>query len=104
GGTILLGVWQTCRALQGKTHTRDPSNVLTDDLHDMNTYKQWLRDHTRNGLRSLLVYETFEVAVLYLYGHYNEAIKLGEQMLPELPKLWSLRNTRSTMFVYGLAL
>lgn len=104
GGTLLLGVWQTCRALQGKTHTRDPSSVLTDDLHDMNTYKQWLRDHTRNGLRSLLAYETFEVLVLYLYGHYNEAIRLGEQMLPELPKLWSLRNTRSTMFVYGLAL
>lgn len=104
GGTLLLGVWQTCRALQGKTQTRDPSNILSDDLHDMNAYKQWLRDHTRNGLRSLLMYETFEVVVLYLYGHYNEAIEVGARMLPDLPKLWSLRNTRSTMFAYGLAL
>lgn len=104
GGTILLGVWQTCRALQGKTQTRDPSNIMSDEQHDMNTYKQWLQDHTRNGFRSLLVYETFEIIVLYLYGHYNEVIKTGERMLPDLPKLWSMRNTRSTMFVYGLAL
>lgn len=104
GGTLLLGVKQTCRALQGKTQTRDPSNILTDELHDMVHYKQWLREHTRNGFRSLLVYETFEILVLYLYGHFDEAIEVGARTLEDISKLWSLRNTRSTMFVYGLAL
>lgn len=104
GGTLLTGVKQTCRALQGKTNTRDPRNIMSDELHDMGVYKQWLRDHTRNGFRSLLVYETFEIIVLYLYGHYDEAFEVGVRALEDVSKLWSLRNTRSTMFVYALTL
>lgn len=104
GGTIILGVKQSCRAFQGKTHTRDPSNILSDELHDMVAYKQWLRDHTHNGLRSLLIYETFETLVLYLYGYYDEALEVGARAIQDISKLWSLRNTRSTVFVYGLAL
>lgn len=104
GGTLIIGVKQTCRALQGKTNTRDPHNIMSDELHDTGVYKQWLRDNTRNGFRSLLVYETFETVVLYLYGHFDEALEVGGRALQDISKLWSLRNTRSTMFVYALAL
>ncbi|SPO03892.1 related to histidine kinase tcsA protein [Cephalotrichum gorgonifer] len=104
GGTMLLGVRQTCRALQGKTYTNDPSNILSDECHDMEGYKQWLRDHTHNGLRSLLVYETFEALVLYLYGHYDESIEVGGRCLQSISKIWTLRSARATIFVHGLAL
>lgn len=104
GGTLLIFVRQTCKALQGKTRTEDPENVMTDEHHDMAVYKQWLHDHTRNGNRSLLLYETFEVLVLFLYGHYDKAIEVGERCLDSITKIWSSRNSRLTMLAYGLAL
>ncbi|CAI4218209.1 unnamed protein product [Parascedosporium putredinis] len=104
GGTLLIFVRQTCKALQGKTRTDDPENVMTDEHHDMAVYKQWLHDHTRNGNRSLLLYETFEVLVLFLYGHYDKAIEVGERCLDSITKIWSSRNSRLTMLAYGLAL
>ena len=104
GGTVLISVRQTSRALQGKTRTSEPNHVLTDEHHDMAVYKQWLHDNTRNGNRSLLVYETFETLILFLFGHYDKAVEVGGRCLENISKLWSSRNTRLTMVAYGLAL
>lgn len=104
GGTILIAVRQTCRALQGKTRASDPLSVLSDDQHDSAKYKLWLNEATKNGGRSLLFYETMEMVPLFLYGHYEQAIKIGQACYQNRDAMWSCRNTRLAMLFYGLAL
>ncbi|KAK4244412.1 hypothetical protein C7999DRAFT_35220 [Corynascus novoguineensis] len=104
GGTLLIAVRQVCRALQGKTRTANPLDVMSDERHDAVTYKNWLLANTNNGGRSLLIYETMEIVPLFLYGHYERAIELGKACLDRAHLLWSARNTRLAMLFYGLAL
>ena len=39
---------QAARALQGKTWTEDPDNVLTDDAHASNEYLFHISKHSSN--------------------------------------------------------
>ncbi|GAB1313271.1 Chk1 protein kinase [Madurella fahalii] len=104
GGTILIAVRQVCRALQGKTRTSNPLEVMSDEHHDSVTYKGWLATNTNNGGRSLLLYETMEIVPLFLYGHYERAVEVGKACQERAHLLWSARNTRLAMLFYGLAL
>lgn len=104
GGTFLISVLQVSRALQGKTHYWDPSEVLTDDRHSSSSYKTWLIQTTQNGARSLLVYETMEIIPLYLFGHYEKACEIGQRCVDNMQKIWSARNTRAAMLFYALSL
>jgi signal transduction histidine kinase/predicted ATPase/CheY-like chemotaxis protein/serine/threonine protein kinase len=103
GGTILIAVRQTCRALQGKTRASQATGVFTDDQHDAETYKSWLQ-RTDNGGRSIVLYETMEIVPLFLYGHYREAVDVGKRCYEKSALLWSARNTRLAMLFYGLSL
>ncbi|KAK1639555.1 hsp90-like protein [Colletotrichum phormii] len=104
GGTLLISIRQACRALQGKTRTTDPYEVMTDDHHNSANYKSWLRANTQNGNRSVLWYESIEIVPLFIYGHYDRAIEIGEMCYESIQNLWSARNSRLVMFFYGLAL
>ncbi|KAJ4306906.1 Chk1 protein kinase [Collariella sp. IMI 366227] len=104
GGTLLIAVRQVCRALQGKTRAESALEVMSDEHHDAATYKNWLVANTNNGGRSLLIYETWEIVPLFLYGHYQQAIEIGKHCLECAELLWSARNTRLAMLFYGLAL
>ncbi|KAL2755148.1 hypothetical protein ACRALDRAFT_2035796 [Sodiomyces alcalophilus JCM 7366] len=104
GGTLLISVRQVCRALQGKTRTGDPEHVMSDDKFNTPAYKSWLAVSCRDGNRSILFYETIEMIPLYLYGHYDRAVEIGEVCYANIHDLWSSRNTRLLMFFYGLSL
>ncbi|KAK3905363.1 hypothetical protein C8A05DRAFT_12807 [Staphylotrichum tortipilum] len=104
GGTLLIAVRQVCRALQGKTRSTNPLEVMSDEHHDATTYKNWLTTHTNNGGRSLLIYEIMEMVPLFLYGHYERAIEIGRACKERAHLLWSARSTRLSMLFYGLAL
>ncbi|KAG7285247.1 hypothetical protein NEMBOFW57_009868 [Staphylotrichum longicolle] len=104
GGTLLIAVRQVCRALQGKTRSSNPLEVMSDEHHDAVTYKNWLKGHTHNGGRSLLIYETMEIVPTFLYGHYERAIEIGKACYERAHLLWSARNARLAMLFYGLAL
>ncbi|KAI0837355.1 putative histidine kinase HHK1p [Hypoxylon sp. FL0890] len=104
GGTYLIAVRQICRALQGKTDTTKAETVMTDEQHNSNSYKTWLNIQTRNGGRSVLIYETMEIIVLYLYGFHKQAYEMGRRSLDKLDLIWSSRNTRAVLVFYGLAL
>ena len=103
GGTILIAVRQTCRALQGKTRASQATEVFSDDQHNAETYKTWLQC-TDNGGRAILLYETMELVPLFLYGHYEEAVEVGRRCYEKSELLWSARNTRMAMLFYGLSL
>lgn len=104
GGVFLIAIRQVCHALQGKTRTHFPEEVMCDEQHSTIIYKEWLRANTCNQNRSILVYETMEMIPLYLYGHYDRAIQLGKKIIDSISLLWSARNGRMAMFIYGLAL
>lgn len=103
GGTFLIAVRQVSRALQGKTKISDPLEVMSDDQHSSSVYKAWLSKTTNNGGRSLLVYETMELIPLYLFGHYEKAVEIGKRCMDHLDIIWSARNSRAAMLLFGLA-
>lgn len=104
GGALLLAVRQVCRALQGKTTTQDAPNVMSDEQHDTTAYKTWLASRTQHSNRSTLLYESLELVPLYLFGHYERAVEVGKRCLEQLDMLWSTRNSRLVLLLYGLAL
>ncbi|THV44376.1 hypothetical protein BGAL_0658g00010 [Botrytis galanthina] len=104
GGTMLIVLRQVCRALQGKTIITSATECLNDASHNSLLYKAWLRNTLTNSDRSIMIYEGFEIVPLYLYGHYSAAITIGEAFLEQIDSLWSIRNTRFTMFFHGLSL
>ncbi|KIH95236.1 histidine kinase group protein [Sporothrix brasiliensis 5110] len=104
GGTLLIAIGQVSRALQGKTHVSNPLEIMNDDRHSAEEYKEWLHACSTNVDRSLLLYETLEIVPLYLYGHYDRVIQLGERCMERRHLILSSRNTRLLMLFYGLAL
>lgn len=104
GGTILITIGQLCRTLQGKTNTRDSTGVMSDDEHNSAAYKYWLLRTIKNSDRPLMLYESMEIAPLFLYGHYERAVALGNSCLKKVNAIWSTRNTRFLMFFHSLSL
>ncbi|KAJ6016778.1 hypothetical protein N7451_000157 [Penicillium sp. IBT 35674x] len=104
GGTILITICQLSRALQGKTYTHDPFRVMSDKEHSSAAYKSWLVTTINNSDRPLMLYESMEVAPLYLYGHYERAVALGNSCLKKINAIWSARTTRFLMFFHSLSL
>ncbi|KAN0090377.1 HHK1, histidine kinase-group X protein [Hyaloscypha variabilis] len=104
GGALAIAVRQACRALQGKTFTKDPLGIMSDDSHNSEMYKTWLKNSLKISSRPLLFYEGMEVAPLFLYGHYQRAVELGSICLENIDNIWSARNNRFTIFMHGLSL
>lgn len=103
GGALLLVVRQVCRALSGKTRTREPQDILSDESHHASSYKNWLGGRTQHSNRSMLLYESLELVPLFLYGHYERAVEIGKRCLDNLQMLWSARNSRLVLLFYGLS-
>jgi signal transduction histidine kinase/tetratricopeptide (TPR) repeat protein len=104
GGTMIITIRQVCRALQGKTQTGSPLDVMGDDQHNSLRYKSWLMNTVKNSDRPLMLYESIEIAPLFLYGHYESAITLGNSCLKKINAIWSARNTRFVMLFHALSL
>ena len=104
GGTMVLTIRQVCRALQGKTNTGKAIEIMSDDEHDSLRYKSWLVATMNDSDRPILLYESIEVAPLFLYGYYTRAVELGNSCLKKIDSIWSARNTRFLMFFQGLSL
>lgn len=104
GGTMILTIRQVCRALQGKTQVATPLEIMSDEQHNSLVYKSWLMHTMKNSDRPLMLYESIEIAPLFLYGHYQRAIELGNSCLKKINAIWSARNTRFLMFFQALSL
>ncbi|KFY10865.1 hypothetical protein V491_07438 [Pseudogymnoascus sp. VKM F-3775] len=105
GGSMLIAVRQMCRALQGKTNTSSAEHVMSDEGHDTTEYSNWIKSRVgAMGDRPILLYQSLQVAPLFLYGHYQKAAELSRECFDNLDSVWSARNTRFTMLFYGLSL
>lgn len=103
GGSLLVATRQVCRALQGKTATHEPLGVMTDEQHDSAAYKVWLTSQTQDSNRSSLFYESLELCVLFLFGHYERAVEIGKRCVEKISMMWAARNSRLILLFYGLA-
>ncbi|KAH7156977.1 hypothetical protein EDB81DRAFT_881270 [Dactylonectria macrodidyma] len=103
GGSVLIAVRQLSRALQGKTQTKNPLEVMNDEAHNALAYKKWLLGCKKESNRSITFYESFEIIPLFLFGHYERAIEIGKGCVAQLEMVWSARNSRMILFFYGLA-
>jgi signal transduction histidine kinase/CheY-like chemotaxis protein len=78
--------------------------VMSDSEHNSPNYKSWLVNTVKNNDRPLILYESIEIAPLFLYGHYASAVMLGNSCLKKINAIWSARNNRFLMFFHALSL
>ncbi|KAF2211338.1 hypothetical protein CERZMDRAFT_85507 [Cercospora zeae-maydis SCOH1-5] len=104
GGVFLMGVRQYARALAGKTFYRSAPDVLTDANHSGADYVRYINAHSSNPERPLSIYMTYQLIAMYRFGHYKEALELGEKLLPMTDGLLCMRHRYSAMFYLALAI
>jgi signal transduction histidine kinase/tetratricopeptide (TPR) repeat protein len=104
GGVFLMGVQQYSRALAGKTYYKSPSEALNDSNHSSNDYIQFIQTHASNPERPLSIYMTYQLVALYRFGYHQEAMALGERLMPMTDGLLCMRLRYSAMFYLALSI
>lgn len=104
GSTMIITIRQVCRALRGKTSINEALEILSDEEHTSSNYKSWLAKNIRNSDRPIMLYESIEIAPLFLYGHWERAVAVGNSCLKKINAVWSARHTRFVMFFHALSL
>lgn len=103
-GVQLVAVKQVTRALQGKTSWRIPHLVMTDDQHSSLEYMEHIRQRSMRADRPHDIYWSFAMLPLYVYGHYDKIIELGNSMMDSIQRLWCMRAAHLTYFILPLAI
>ncbi|KAF2155936.1 hypothetical protein K461DRAFT_265399 [Myriangium duriaei CBS 260.36] len=104
GGIFLTAVLQYARALQGKTDYRTPEFVMDDEHHSTEDYTELVQGKASEPSRPMTIYNSYRLAVLYRFGHYDEALQLGESLLKSLDSLFSMRYNYFARFFLALTL
>ena len=104
GGTTVIGCRQAARALQGKTWIDDPQNVMTDETHSTPDYLHFLSSQSSKAEWPRVIYGSYMLMVLFMYGHYDKATQVSNELIPQLNTLWSLRCTRLVYFYASLSI
>jgi predicted ATPase len=79
GGVFLVAVTQFTRALQGKTG--DGTAIFDDANHKSKDYLDLVKSKSLPSGRQMSVYLTYKQMALFRFGHVEEALELGEQLV-----------------------
>jgi signal transduction histidine kinase/predicted ATPase/DNA-binding response OmpR family regulator len=104
GGGFLMAARQYTRALQGKTSTKVPSMVMSDEEHSTDAYCKWVSTRASNPIITLSVYKSYKLDCLYRFGHFREALALAEEIVENGDHMWSVRFNYTNMFFLSLSL
>lgn len=104
GGGFLMSARQYARAMQGKTSNKVPALIMSDEEHSTDTYFRWVSTRASNSIITLSVYNSYKLDCLYRYGHYREALALGEELLKSADHMWSVRFNFTNLFFLSLSL
>lgn len=104
GGGFLMAARQYARALQGKTSNKVPSMVMSDEEHSTDAYCKWVSTRASNPIITLSVYKSYKLDCLYRFGHFREALALGEEIVENGDHMWSVRFNFTNMFFLSLSL
>ncbi|KAI9709849.1 MAG: hypothetical protein M1828_002344 [Chrysothrix sp. TS-e1954] len=103
GGLLMTAVKQTSRALMGKTDVRDARRVMTDAHHDSEAYVGLIKSRSSSPERSLTLYNIYKLQTLFMFGHYETAVRTGEDIQATDVEYWSSRFTILTHFYLSLS-
>lgn len=105
GGSLLTGVQQYIRALQGKTYFQDPAHILDDDEgHTTIMYHDYVRKTASAPSRPLTIYDCYRLAALYRFGFHKEALELGQALSEPVTALFCMRYYYFAQFFLALSL
>ena len=104
GGVFLTATRQVARSLQGKTYTDSPEMVISDEEHCTADYMKLIAARSSDVERPRDIYNSLQMIPLYLYGHYEKAIQLSNDIMTSVHQLWSMRISRLTLFYSSLSL
>lgn len=104
GGVFLTATRQVARSLQGKTYTDSPELVMSDEEHSTAIYMELIHTRSSNFELPQNIYNSLKLIPLYLYGHYQEGIRLSDEIVTSIHQLWSMRISRLTLFYASLCL
>ncbi|ODQ54724.1 hypothetical protein SAICODRAFT_53827 [Saitoella complicata NRRL Y-17804] len=106
GATLVHGIGQSVRALQGLTLVDQPDGVLTDADGPFNyaEHMDWVRKTSANFEVADVWISMFQICPLFLYGHYDKAIEVGKSCTGRIALHPCLRQVRFMQFVYSLAI
>lgn len=97
GGVTIIACRQLARSLQGKTFNDSQDSVMSDESHSTASYIQFIKSSMSNPDRSLYLYKSLLIVALYSFGYYEKAINVGNEVLPSMGDLFSMRNSRLTL-------
>jgi hypothetical protein len=82
GGAMAIAIRQACRALQGKTFINEPLEMMSDEHHNSQLYKSWLKGHVAQSDRPLGMFISPTCSVHYqrheLLRHVSRAANSKE--------------------------
>jgi signal transduction histidine kinase/predicted ATPase/CheY-like chemotaxis protein len=104
GGGFLMCARQYARALQGKTSNKVPSMIMSDEEHSTDAYCKWVTTRASNPIITLTVYKSYKLDCLYRFGHFREALVLGQEIVENGDHMWSVRYNFTNMFFTSLSL
>ncbi|KAM0699738.1 hypothetical protein Q7P36_000741 [Cladosporium allicinum] len=104
GGGFLMSARQYARAMQGKTSSKVPALIMSDEQHSTDAYFKWVSTRASNPIITLSIYNSYKLDCLYRYGHYHEALALGEELLKSADHMWSVRFNFTNLFFLSLSL
>ena len=91
GGVLLTAVRQVSRSLRGNTGNELPETVMCDGDHQEAVYLDLIASRSSNPEMPRNMYNILRLIPLYLFGHYEEASRLGIATIATLDVLWSMR-------------
>jgi len=77
---------------------------MSDDHHSTHEYEKIVRSKASNATQALSSYNALKLELLFKFGYYKEALKLGERMLLTIGDNFSLRFVYSTYFYLALSI
>lgn len=105
GAAVVTMVKQIARALQGKTEVESALTVMDDEYHTTAGYLGFISGRTSSSERAQDLYNSMQMPVLYLFGHYERAAEVGKKLVTTtLKNLWSVRAAAGAIFYYGLSI
>jgi tetratricopeptide (TPR) repeat protein len=77
---------------------------MSDDAHNSDDYLKLISLQTSNFDRPRCLYLSLLILPLYYFGHYEEAIKTGDDLMGSIDELWSVRNLPLALFYLALSI
>ena len=94
---------QFARAMQGKTRTDIPHEVLDDREHNSSEYTDFIKSKSVHLEKNMMTYKTCAILAQYLFGHYNAVLETSGPLMAHLWEFWSSRFVLMIPFYRALA-